>query len=189
MALTPGLDLNGALAVLQDATMARRGQPPAADHPDPAVASQSNAIFRHLSGMAHDRVAWYRDQGNGTQDAFLQELLAEMRRIVPGGHAAEQRAAATARSVARWTWDHFRPRTRCSTPEERHARQAAGQTKGAATKRDTTLTALIDASRRLMESNQCLTQSAVARAAGRSERAVRSYWSIVLEANRQFRLP
>ena len=168
MALTPGLDLNGASAVLQDAATARRGRLSVADHPDPAVVSQSNTVFRHLSGMARDRIAWYRDQGNGTQDAFLQELLAEMERIVPGGHSAERQAVATAKSVARWTWDHFRPRTRCSTPEERHTRQATGQAKGAATRRDATLCVLVEATWKLDRGRQAPTQVAVAAAAGRT---------------------
>jgi hypothetical protein len=185
MALTPGLDLNGALAVLQDAATARRGRLPVADHPDPAVVSQSNAIFRHLSGVARDRIGWYRDQGNGIQDAFLQELLAEVRRIVPSGHAAEQQAVATAKSVARWTWDHFRPRTRCSTPEERQVRQAAGQAKGAATKRDVTLSVLVEVACRLIEDGKRPTQVAVAAAAGRSAGTARHHWPAILDALHQ----
>ena len=186
-ALAPHLDLEGAWALLRGETAARQGKPPATDHPDPVIAAQSNALFRHLSVLARANVARYRGQENGTAAGFRQELLAEALRISPGSPAADRCVVATADSVARWTWDHYRQppaQTPCATPEERHARQAAGQTKGAVTRRAATLVALIAAAIDLSRSGQRLTQSAVGAAAGRSGGTVRQHWPAVLEAVR-----
>lgn len=185
-ALAPALDLDSARARLQAAAGDLRDRPFAADHPDPAVAGQSNALFRHLSTLARSRIAWHRDQGNGSEAALCQELEAEVLRIAPDCHA-ECRATATARSVAHWTWQNYRPaaaRLPCATAEERHARQAAGQAKGAATKRDKTLAALISAAHALVGRGHRPTQAAVAAAACQGERTVRAYWPAILDAIR-----
>ncbi|MBL6459350.1 replication initiation protein, partial [Belnapia sp. T6] len=102
--LAPQLDLEGARALLQASTAARQGAPLAQDHPDPAIAAQSNQLFRHLSIAARARVGWFRDGGNGTEAEFRQELFAEAARVTPMDGVAQEHAAATARSVARWTW-------------------------------------------------------------------------------------
>lgn len=185
LALAPGLDLNGARASLQAAAEVGRGGSVAVDHPNPAVASQSNGVFRHLSDLARRRIGWYRNQGNGAEGELLQELENAALAIVPPGRAAARAATLTARSVAKWTWEHYRrsaAKPRCDTPEERHARQAAGQAKGAATKCLITLAALIEAARRIATTGQRPTQAAVVAATGKSERTVRNHWLAVLAA-------
>lgn len=185
-ALVPDLDLAGAGASLRAATGAdREHRPVAADHPDPTVAGGSNRVFRGVRDLARRRVVWHRDQGNGTEEAFLRELVEAAMAMVLAGEAAARAAALTACSVARWTWKRYRPaRTRqpCATPEERRAWEAAGQAKGAATRRGATLAALVEAARRIAAAGERPTQAAVAGATGRSERTVRNHWPAVLAA-------
>lgn len=183
-ALAPALDLGGARARLEGARQEERATL-VADHPDPAVAGQSNVLFRRLSALARQRVVWHRDQENGTESGLCQELITEAFRLVPDGGAGEWRLSATARSVAAWTWRHYRPRafcTPCTTAGERRARQAAGQAKGAATRRDATLGVLVAAARRLVDQGRRPTQAAVAAAAKRSEGTVRAHWRAVVAA-------
>ena len=164
-ALAPSLDLGGARALLRQAADASEVKRPAADHPDPDIASQSNGLFRSLSTLARARIGWHRDQGNGCQDAFQRELLAAALELVPPSDAAARRAVATVTRVADWTWNKYRvalARLPCATPEERHDRQSAGQARGAATRRAVTLANLVRAAQDLVARGQRLTQDAVA---------------------------
>ncbi|MCB4825358.1 replication initiation protein [Roseicella aerolata] len=183
-ALAPALDLHGARARLEGARH-EESATLVADHPDPAVAGQSNVLFRRLSALARHRVVWLRDQENGTEDGLCQELIAEALRLLPDGRTGEWRVAATARSVAGWTWRNYRPRALrapCLTDQERRTRQAAGQAKAAASRRDATLAVLVAVARSLADQGRRPTQAAVAAAADRSEGTVRSHWRAVVAA-------
>ena len=157
---------------------------PIPDHPDPAIAGQSNALFQALSVWARAHVGQHRDEGEGSEDSFGAAVLDESFRLSEAGLAAEAQAAVTAKNVARWTWRHYQPARRlpCASPQERRARQASGQARGAASRRAATLAACIAAARDLQERAQLVTQVAVAALAGRSLRTVREHWRTILDA-------
>lgn len=179
------LPLAQATARLKAAARPAAGPIPA-DHPDPAVAAQSNRVFTTLAPLARERVKWFRDEGCGSFEEFAAELTMEALRLCDYGKSAERTACATAARIAAWTWEHAgrQPgRTPCATPEERKARQAAGGRTGAATRRAGSEAVIVAAALHLRaESGQQPTQAAVVAACGRGERTVRRHWPAVLEA-------
>jgi hypothetical protein len=49
-------------------------RPPVADHPDPAVASASNAFFRALAGWARGAIPAARDQAGLSRAAWEEKV-------------------------------------------------------------------------------------------------------------------
>ncbi|MFC7478616.1 replication initiation protein [Dankookia sp. GCM10030260] len=183
-ALSPSLDLANAWTRLQAAANDGWHASPTPDHPDPAIAGQSNVLFHTLRVMARAQVGRHRDEGHGSEASFGNAVLAEALRLAQAGLATEEQAAATARSVVRWTWHHYHrsARSPCASPEERRDRQAAGQAKGAASRRAATLAACIVAARDLQGRGQSMTRASVAAAVKRDPRTIRHHWPAVLGA-------
>ena len=183
-ALATDLNLDGVPSLLRSVTEARKNKILSMDHPDPAVAAQSNAVFFSLRNFAYSTVQSFRDLEN-TEGDFQQAVLNEGLRIFPSDGTARRHITKTAQAVATWTWKHYRSdrhRNPCSTPEDRQDRQAIGQAKGAASRRNATCAALIQAAKNLEQAGLRVTQDAVAAAAMRSVRTARVYWNIVLDA-------
>jgi len=161
-----------------------------ADHPDPAVAAQSNAVFRVLAPFARTQVRWFRDEKNGSLQEFAAELTLEALRLCGSSERAEKGACATAMAVAQWSWDNVinRPgRVACSTTEEVRQRQASGARAGAANRRASNEDVVVSAALRLRAQAGCApTQAAVlaeCRAHGiRGEKTIRRYWPAVLSS-------
>ncbi|MBL6081634.1 replication initiation protein [Belnapia sp. T18] len=182
VALSSSLDLATAQARLQIASAESPIATPVPDHPDPAITGQSNALFQALSVWARTQVGRHRDEGEGAEETFGAAVLDEAFRLSEAGLATDVQAAVTAKNVARWTWRHYRLAHKSPnlSLEERRARQASGQAKGAVSRRAATLAACIAAARDLQKRTQLMTQIAVAGAAGRSLRTVREHWHIIL---------
>ncbi|MBV8092393.1 MAG: hypothetical protein JO110_04000, partial [Acetobacteraceae bacterium] len=153
-----------AMKALRQATEARRttGEASSADHGNPAVAAQSNGIFRHLAGFARSRVLAHRHQGHGSRSAFEAELTQEALRISPPGERARAAVLSCAQRVVGWTWDHYQPRARAKPPEKRQERLSAGAKAAAAVKGSSTLAAIVKAIRHLAASGDRPTQAKVA---------------------------
>lgn len=177
-----------AIDILKHAVEARRGAgatKPGADHPDPAVAAESNALFRHLAMFARGRVAGHRDEGKGGRQEFDVEIAAEALAVSPPGPKAEMAALARARSVSEWTWIHFRvkrPPVPALTPEARRERFAEGAKAAAEVKSTGTMADVVAAIRRLSSDGTKPTQVAVARAVGKDVRTVRRHWTGAIAA-------
>jgi hypothetical protein len=180
-ALAPHLDLDTAHARLRAATGQARAFTP--DHPDPEVLARSNGPFRHVQGFAFRHVAQHRDHGAGSYAEFLAEVSAEALRIFPAGSASERAACGLADNVAAWTWKKYRTRpAKPRTPEEVRARLVAGQAKGAASRRCTTLAAVAEAIQTLTAAGLRVTQVAVAAASRKARDTVRQHWAAALAA-------
>lgn len=177
--LRPSLDLAGARDRLRGQP-ARQGFPE--DHPDPAVASQSNAHFRRVAAYARG-IAPTPDADEAAWGAFGDRVAMEAIRVAPEGELAHRAAGRMAEAVAAWTRKNYRRRVepaRCASMEERKARLAAGARAAAAVKRGGTLAAIIDAAQRVQAVGAKPTQAAVAAATGKSERTVRTHWPEVI---------
>ena len=175
-----------AIDALRAAEAASRAAPqvPQPDHPDKAVAFESNAVWRHLAVLARQRVALHRDQGRGSHEEFEAELVLEALRISPPGLKAEKAATGKVRSIVKWTWTHYRaaePKLPLE-PEERAARQRDGQAKAAAGRRTEAIATAAAAFRRIAATSGRPTQTAVAAAVGKSDRALRPYWAEIMAA-------
>lgn len=175
-----------AIDALRAAEAGSRAAPkvPQPDHPDKAVAFESNAVWRHLAVLARQSVALHRDQGRGSREEFEAELVLEALRISPPGLKAEKAATGKVTSIAEWTWTHYRtaePKLPLE-PEERAARQRNGQAKAAAGRRTEAIATAAAAFRRIAATGERPTQTAVAAAVGRSDRALRLYWAEIMAA-------
>ncbi len=156
---------------------------PDADHPDSAVAAQSNALFNRLSAFVRDRVVRHREEGDGNRQEFDAEIAAEALAMAPPGRKAEKAALAQGRGVAEWTWTHFQPRPPKApplTPELRQQRFAAGAIGAALAKRTGTLAAMVTAIRTFPSGGSRPTQAAVAEAIQKNVRTVRRHWAAAL---------
>jgi hypothetical protein len=171
---------------LRQATEARMkaNQAPSADHDNPSVAAESNALFRRLAIFARKLVVPMRDEGRGNRQEFGAELAMEAVAISPPGERHEHTARCKAASIAKWTWDNYRaPQPPPAlAPEERHKRLAAGARSAANVKRSATQAAIIAAIQHLTIRGKCPTQAAVAETVNKSLSTVKRYWAHALRA-------
>lgn len=171
------------LGFTRDTAAVGRTTPIPQEHPDPAVAAASNALFVAVSGMARDRITWHRDDGHGSEREFIAELVEEALRLVPYGPAAERVASRTAESVGTWTWANYRPRPQPMAPQARREARAAAGRRTAQRRSEATFDIFLAAARaELTRTGRRPTQAALATATGRSVDTVARHWKAVLNA-------
>ncbi len=143
------------------------------------------ALFRALCPRAYGSVNWYRE--NASYKAFLDHIDSQAgmlnrsgwKDINKKGPLTARQVAATARSVARWTWTHYRGSGRChrgvmaldsSIPLKVRQGLAARRTHGK--RRETTVQRIQGACRNLMAEGKALTFVAIAQASGLTRQTV-----------------
>lgn len=153
------------------------------DHPDPEIVAESNRLFVELATMARKRIAWHRDEGNGSKQELIAELTEHALRLVPGNMKAEANAARVATSVGEWTWTHYRRAEPKRPPslDEIRARQAEAGRRTAEGRSVQTRSRLLAAARdHLARIGRRPTQAELAQAAGRSVDTVSRHWKVIL---------
>ncbi len=153
------------------------------DHPDPEIVAESNRLFIELATMARKRIAWHRDEGNGSKQELIDELTERALRLVPGGTKAEATAMRVATSVGEWTWTNYRRAEPKRPPslDEIRARQAEAGRRTAEGRSAQTRSRLLAAARdHLARTGRCPTQAELAKAAGRSVDTVSRHWKAIL---------
>jgi len=116
---------------------------PVMDHPDPAIAMQSNAAFRHLAAWARREIRCLGLAGEVDEsewhDRVVQHALHITAQLTEGGHGGDRERTGVqrsvqrlARSVSRWTWKNVRRDGVSNTPlrrppEASSSRAAAAQ--------------------------------------------------------------
>lgn len=150
------------------------------------------ALFRALCPRAYGSVNWYRE--NASYKAFLDHIDAQAGMLNRGGWKdinekgplRERQVASTARSVARWTWTHYRGSGRChrgvmaldsSIPLKVRQGLAARRTHNK--RRETTVQRIQGACRNLMAEGKALTFVAVAQASGLTRQTVALHRELV----------
>ena len=159
------------------------------DHPDPAIAIQSNRVFRELAVWARREVTCFRETGRLFEEfhCAVEDEACRICRGLSGGsdsRKAEQAIGRTVQCVAKWTWEKYQPRQPASairlTQTEVRARQAeAGKTTATARRLTSEAAILAAASALVAQSSAPPTQSDLVAATGRSERTIRRYWPLV----------
>lgn len=132
-ALKAAVDVTVRLSELAERAAAQGvGAAPAADHPDPAVSTGSNAAFRQVAAWAKEKVGPLKAIGC-REDEFNVVVAEEACRMAAEltGDAAKSEPAALslAARVARWTWNVYRapqPKGRKLAGDELKAALAEG---------------------------------------------------------------
>jgi hypothetical protein len=113
-----------------------------ADHPDPAVATASNAVFRTLASWAREKIRIFRAEGFDEIE-FGARVADEACRIagdVTGGNSGARPAALRlAAAVTRWTGNVYRmpvPKPPKLSPNGLHAARARGGKMACAARKD-----------------------------------------------------
>ncbi|WP_338666255.1 primase C-terminal domain-containing protein (plasmid) [Pararoseomonas sp. SCSIO 73927] len=144
---------------------------------DPSALGRNCALFDVTRWWAYDRA----ERDGGAILAHAQAVNAGFADPLPASEVA-----ATARSIARFMSSRYRPRTgaeqvrrgrdRDTAGADLKARRAIAGQRSAAARRASSVEAATAAIRRLAEAGQPATQATVAKAAGLSERTVRTLW-------------
>ncbi|WP_338928180.1 hypothetical protein WDZ11_00215 (plasmid) [Roseomonas mucosa] len=178
-------------ALHERAAELRGATQPVSDHPDPAVAAASNALFRQLAAWARVEVARVRAAG-GEELEFASLVTQEACRAAAATtgdtRKSETVALATAAQVAWWTWHVYQPaapRVELSAEQVVQRRQEGGRI-AAGRRRAKTEDVLVAAAVRLHQMGVKVTQAAVLAAAKdegvRGEKTIRRHWALVTAA-------
>jgi hypothetical protein len=162
--LAAGLKLD-----VTDAELETGRSPDIARSPEIVVDPQSgsNALFVALRDFGRQHAPQRRQEG-----ASIEEWRHELVTLALTLHDDERHAARTAIRVADYTWSRAVPRQRLAD-DERRRRYAEGGRSTAAGQRSKSVTAVVDAWRRLVALGQAEpTAAALAKESGKSERTV-----------------
>jgi hypothetical protein len=177
---------------------------PTADHPDNAVASGSNAVFRYLVSWARGAIRPARDEAGRTEAEWQMDVEQQALSLAsaltshdsPNRRSDDAGLCRLAAKIARWTWKNV-PAAKDPAPRltaaEVATRQAEAGRLTAGTRAKRSLAAVIAAARILNAKGRTVTQAAVfaivSMADGiKSKRTVERHWKAAraaLTLNRQ----